>query len=109
MMDEANPPLGVSLHTTGPAAHVEALSSEEARINGPCARAEHGHTSGQHRQCDVGPVAVLRRPVNGNCNPQLKKRGQRTRQGYPQAREQKDSSSSSSQIVANNSRLPGLA
>jgi hypothetical protein len=43
---ESDPPLGGWLPAPNGIFHLEALSSEKASIDGPCARAEHRHAGG---------------------------------------------------------------
>lgn len=70
------------------------FSSEEAGINGPCSRSDHGNGGAESGKNDRNPwIAAV-----GECDPQFDRRDHASYDWGPQPNEQKDSSAGRDQL-----------
>jgi len=77
MVSNENPPFGGE---GGPCVSgSEVFSSEEAGINGPCSRSDHGDGGAERGKSDRNPWIT----AVGECDPQLDRRDQTSCNGGP--------------------------
>jgi hypothetical protein len=84
----------------GAVLEIEALPAEAASIDGPRTWAEHREGGGDHCEQDVNPLAIPRRSVERECDPQFVGGNQSGYHRRPHSGEQEDASRGGEQITS---------
>jgi len=73
--------------------------AEQARVDGPCAWAQHGHTRGHDQQEDVKPDILARSRIAREHDPGLVESSEGSHYRRPQTSKQKDAACGGDQVL----------